>query len=199
MTRFKEIEGGRLDPVNTLYLGKRTQSFKYKNIVLKDIAYIEKGQSITSSKIIEGEYPVIAGGQSSPYSHSDYNYEGNVITISASGAYAGYVWFHNYPIFASDCSVIHSKHEDKYLTKYIFEVLKAQQNQIYLLQQGAGQPHVYPADLAKLSIPNVPTNTQNEICKHIEELRNGARQLQNEAINILQSANKQVEQMILSK
>jgi type I restriction enzyme, S subunit len=199
MTSFKEIEGGRLDPVNTLYLGKRAQSTKYKNTVLKDIAYIEKGQSITSNKINGGKYPVIAGGKSSPYSHKEYNYEGNVITISASGAYAGYAWFHDYPIFASDCNVIRSKNEDKYLTKYIFEVLRVQQKQIYMLQQGAGQPHVYLADLAKLLIPAVSANMQNVICKHIDELQNRAKHLQNEVANILKTAKSQIEQMIISK
>ena len=37
--------------------------------------------------------PVIAGGQTSPYSHNTFTHK-NAITISASGAYAGFVAYH---------------------------------------------------------------------------------------------------------
>ena len=197
LTGFKEIGGGRFDPVNSLYLGKKSKSAIYKNIPLGEIAVIEKGQSITREKITKGEYPVIAGGQISPYSHYKYNKEENTITISASGAYAGFVWYHDYPIFASDCSVIRSKKENAFSTKYIFEVLKSKQKEIYLLQKGAGQPHVYPADLAKIFIPNAPTNIQNIIIGHINSLRQQAQLLQKESMQILQQTKEQIEKMIL--
>jgi len=197
LTRFREIGGGRFDPVNSLYLGKKSKSTIYENIPLCEIAVIEKGQSITSKEIVKGEYPVIAGGQSSPYSHDKYNNEANVITVSSSGAYAGFVWYHDYPVFASDCSVIRAKNENIFSTKYIFEVLKAKQKEIYLLQQGAGQPHVYPADLAKILIPVVPANIQEKLICHINSLRQQALLLQKEAIQTLQQAKEKVEKMIL--
>ena len=197
LTGFREVGGGRFDPVNSLYLGKKSKSTIYENIPLSEIAVIEKGQSITSKEIVKGEYPVIAGGQSSPYSHNEYNNEANVITVSASGAYAGFVWYHDYPVFASDCSVIRAKNENIFSTKYIFEVLKAKQKEIYLLQQGAGQPHVYPADLAKILIPVVPANIQEKLICHINSLRQQALLLQKEAIQTLQQAKEKVEKMIL--
>ena len=197
LTEFSEVGGGRFDPVNSLYLGKKSKSTIYENILLSEIAVVGKGQSITSKEIVEGEYPVIAGGQSSPYSHDKHNNEANVITISASGAYAGFVWYHDYPVFASDCSVIRSKNESVFSTKYIFEVLKAKQKEIYLLQQGAGQPHVYPADLAKIFIPVVSANIQDKIICHINSLRQQAQLLQKEAIQTLQQAKEKIEKMIL--
>ena len=197
MTGFSEVVGGRFDPVNSLYLNKKSKSTIYENILLGEITIIGKGQSITSKEVIKGEYPVIAGGQSSPYSHNKYNNEANVITISASGAYAGFVWYHDYPIFASDCSVIRSKNENIFSTKYIFEVLKAKQKEIYLLQQGAGQPHVYSTDLAKILIPIVQSNIQNTLIRHINLLRKQAQLLQKEAIQILQQAKETIEKMIL--
>ena len=196
-TTFKEVIGGRFDPVKVLYLGDNAKSSIFPNVKLKHIAFIEKGQAITSDEVIEGTYPVIAGGQTSPYSHNEYNFAGNVITVSASGAYSGYVWYHATPIFASDCSVIQSEDEDKFMTKYIFEVLKAQQKQIYLLQQGAGQPHVYPDDLAKLWIPVVSLSKQQEIVEHITAIRQQAKALQEEGKAILEEAKREVEEMIL--
>lgn len=104
--------------------------------MLRSIAYIVKGNALSSSEIEDGCIPVIAGGQTSSYNHSHANYEGNVITVSSSGAYTGYVWYHDSPIYATDCCVIFSRDESRYITKYLFEVLKLQQNSIYKLQTG---------------------------------------------------------------
>lgn len=194
---ISEIRDGRMDPKSVLFLGEHAKSETYENIQLKHIATIVKGDSITSDKVNkDGQYPVIAGGQTSPYNHDKYNFKGDVITVSASGAYSGYVWYHDNPIFASDCSVIHSKN-GQFLTKYVFEVLKAQQSQIYLLQQGAGQPHVYPDDLGQLWIPVVSLPKQQEIVNHITGMRMQAKQLQAEGAKILQKAKSEVERMIL--
>lgn len=195
--KISEVCDGRMDPKSVLYFGEHAKSETYENVQLKQIATIAKGDSITSDQVNKsGQYPVIAGGQTSPYNHDQYNYMGNVITVSASGAYSGYVWYHDDPIFASDCSIIYSK-DSQFLTKYIFEVLKAQQSHIYLLQQGAGQPHVYPDDLAKLWIPIVPSQKQQEIVAHVSQMRKQAKQLQAEGTEILQKAKMEVEKMIL--
>ncbi|MBO7571323.1 MAG: restriction endonuclease subunit S [Bacteroidales bacterium] len=194
---ISEIRDGRMDPKSVLFLGEHAKSETYENIQLKQIATIVKGDSITSDKVNkDGQYPVIAGGQTSPYNHDKYNFKGDVITVSASGAYSGYVWYHDNPIFASDCSVIHSKNS-QFLTKYLFEVLKTQQSLIYLLQQGAGQPHVYPDDLGQLWIPVVSLPKQQEIVNHITGMRMQAKQLQAEGAEILQKAKSEVERMIL--
>ena len=194
---ISEIRDGRMDPKSVLFLGEHAKSETYENIQLKQIATIVKGDSITSDKVNkDGQYPVIAGGQTSPYNHDKYNFKGDVITVSASGAYSGYVWYHDNPIFASDCSVIHSKN-GQFLTKYLFQVLKAQQSLIYLLQQGAGQPHVYPDDLGQLWIPVVSLSKQQEIVSHITEMRQQAKTLQEEGKTILERAKREIEQMII--
>ena len=92
---------------------------------------------------IEGYIPVIAGGQEPAYFHNESNREGNVITISASGAYAGFVNYFENEIFASDCNTVISKDENQISTKLIFEFLKSIQKEIYGLQRGQAQPHVY--------------------------------------------------------
>lgn len=187
----------RHDPFYHKNINNIMRSSAFDEVRLKSIASIMKGQSITQSNIKEGNYPVIAGGQSSPYCHNEYNQLGNVITVSASGAYAGYVWYHNSPIFASDCSVIRSKDENGVQTLFLFEILKFKQQEIYRLQQGAGQPHVYPSDLAKIFIPLLPLPKQTEIVNHIQGIRNKAKQLQAEAQAILETAKQEVEKMIL--
>lgn len=194
---FSKIENNRIDPIYSLYLGKNILSSKYENINLRSIAHIVKGNALSSSNVEDGDIPVIAGGQTSPYNHNRSNYEGNVITVSASGAYAGYVWYHDYPIYATDCCVIYSKDESRFKTKYVFEVLKLQQKGIYRLQTGAAQPHVYPADLQMLNIPVISTDKQQEIIDYIADIRTRAKILQEKGKNILENAKRKVEQMII--
>ncbi len=75
--------------------------------------------------------------------------------------------------------------------------MKLKQQEIYDLQQGAGQPHVYAKDLEKLNIPLPPIEKQNEIAEYIQGIRKEAKQLQEEAKNILEQAKQEVEKMIL--
>lgn len=196
-TNFSEVVGGRLDPFGIISQKLKIEGGLYENFPLKKLAVLQKGQSITSDKIIEGDYPVIAGGQSSPYNHNVYNHKGNVITVSASGAYSGYVWYHHTPIFASDCTMIYSKDETSITTLFLSEILKCKQSEIYSLQQGAGQPHVYARDLEKLQIPLPPLEKQNEIAEYIASIRANAKALQQEAEQILAEAKQKVEQIIL--
>lgn len=153
-------------------------------IRLKEVCYIEKGQTITEDDVLPGSIPVVAGGKTLAYYHNASNRDGNVITISASGASSGFINYWNEPIWASDCITVKSKNEDKFLTKFIYHLLKIVQADIYLLQQGADQPHVYPDDVKYICIPAVPVETQRRILLIVEEkekqIREGIGCLQNE-------------------
>ena len=85
---------------------------------LGDIVSINKGQLITEKDAQDGTIPVIAGGKKPSYYHSFSNRQGKTITISASGANAGYVGFYTEPIFASDCSTIGEN--DRYSIEFIY-------------------------------------------------------------------------------
>ena len=150
--------------------GKRFEG-EWEEGKLADFAKIKKGKALSSKDLKEGSYPVIAGGKSSPYTHSDFTHE-NIITVSASGAYAGYIAFFPYKIWASDCSVVEPKGDNN--IKYLYYWLSNQQQKIYTLQSGGAQPHIYPRDLEsmKISIPScieqqkiatVLTNADKEI------------------------------------
>jgi len=194
---FEEIETGRIDPNNFLHPQDTPSSKKFKEKTLNEVAELVKGQSVTKEKITEGDYLVVAGGQTSPYSINVYNHKGNVITVSASGAYSGYVWYHQNPIFASDCTVIKSVNEKEISTFYLYCVMKAKQRFIYNMQQGAGQPHVYSRDLSKLKIPLSPLEIQNKIAEEVKRRMQRAEQLQKDAKEVLEKAKLEVEKIIL--
>ncbi len=137
---------------------------------LNEVAEIQKGKTITQAKAIKGGIPVIAGGQSPAYFHNESNRDGNVVTVSASGAYAGFVNYFEEPIFASDCNTIKSRDEKIISTKLIFHFIKSIQKEVYELQRGQAQPHVYADDLSKVKIPLPPLEIQQKIVSEIEVL-----------------------------
>lgn len=137
---------------------------------LGNIAEIRKGTSITKDKISKGTIPVVAGGMGIAYYHSTSNRDGNVITISASGASAGFVNYYLTPIFASDCITVKSNDENYILTKVIYVLLQTIQPLIYELQKGQAQPHVYGEDIAKINIPVPPIDIQKQIVEEIEKI-----------------------------
>ncbi|HFR4112911.1 TPA: restriction endonuclease subunit S [Yersinia enterocolitica] len=129
-------------------------------ISLDNMATITKGKAISSANIIDGPYPVIAGGKSSPYSHNDFTHE-NIITVSASGAYAGFVSIHNQKIWASDCCVI--KPIEKNILSFLYQQLIHIQINIYSLQTGGAQPHIYPKDLCIITVACPTDKEQTKI------------------------------------
>lgn len=130
----------------------------------------EKGKSITKQQAQNGNIPVVAGGIDFAYLHNVANREANVITVSASGANAGFVNFWDKPIWASDCSTIQSTDEKTVSIRYICEELKALQEVLYDLQKGNAQPHVYIDDIKKIKIPLPPLDIQQKIVDEIEEI-----------------------------
>ena len=115
-----------------------------------DLLVPKRGKSITKTKCVEGDIPVVAGGLEPAYFHNQSNVSSPVVTISASGANAGFVRLYQQDIWASDCSFVSAEQTEEIYFWYVF--LKFNQEKIYFMQQGAAQPHIYPSDLIRLHI-----------------------------------------------
>jgi len=131
-----------------------------KKVKLGEIADVFRGKTITKKETKNGNIPVVAGGLDFAYYHNEFNQEAYVITCSGSGANAGYINFWKEKIWASDCSTIRGNQE---ITNqfFLFYLLKNKQSDIYNLQKGSAQPHVYPEQLKdiEISLPDLPTQT----------------------------------------
>lgn len=138
-----------------------------------------KGKNITKETITPGSVPVVAGGLTPAYYHNAYNVASPVITISASGANAGYVNLYHENIWASDCSFINKKHSNHLYSEYLF--LKSRQYEISKMQQGAAQPHVYPKDLMRLVLPDAPyilwDHLERAVIPFFERFKLGLREI----------------------
>ena len=117
---------------------------------LGDVVEIQKGELITEKNAVPGAIPVIAGGKKPAYFHNCANRSGKTITISGSGANAGYIAFYDTPIFASDCSTIGEG--PNYSVEFVYYALLLKQGAIYKAQTGGAQPHIHPSDLCPLLV-----------------------------------------------
>lgn len=175
------IDFGRLEfdkAIKTVVTKSEKLISKYPLVPLQSIASLEirKGSALTRSETVEGDIKVVAGGKDYACTHNVANRAAGVITVSASGANAGHVNYWDEPIWASDCTTIQST--DRVETLYVFYVLKYMQKQIYGLQTGAGQPHVYPSDINKICIPQIDGELQKKIvdeCQKVDQEYNSTR------------------------
>lgn len=113
---------------------------------LKEIGEFIRGKNITADKMIEGEVPVISAGISPSGYHNVPNVFGGCITISASGANAGYLLYHLNDIWVADCSY-YKNSENLW---FVYNSLKFLQPVISNMQAGAAQPHVYPKHVNRI-------------------------------------------------
>ena len=136
----------------------------WRNGTLGEIAFFKRGKTITKDQTCEGFVPVVAGGLEPAYYHNQSNTASPVITVSGSGANAGFTRMYHTDIWASDCSFVDIQSTDSIYFAYC--VLKNKKSDIDALQKGAAQPHVYAKDINALEIL-VP----NSIClAEFEEL-----------------------------
>lgn len=110
----------------------------------------KRGKNLLTRDAVNGDIPVVAGGIEPSAYHNKYNTKSPVITISASGANAGYTNLWMVPVWASDCSYI-----DDSVTKNVYfwyVVLKTRQKEIFDAQTGSAQAHIYPRHIADMPI-----------------------------------------------
>ena len=136
---------------------------------LIEVCNIEKGSTITKEQTSNGDIPVVAGGLEPSCYHNVANRPAGMITVSASGANAGYVNYWEVPIFASDCNTIYPIELEKVSPIFMYWQLKVIQKQIYKLQKGGAQPHVYGKDLADMQIVQPPMEFQLRYIKIAEQ------------------------------
>ena len=140
------------------------ESFKEINqreYSIGDYIVPKRGKNLLSRDAILGDVPVVAGGIEPATYHNMSNTKAPVITISASGANAGYINLWNIPVWSSDSSYIDNTITNSIYFWYL--TLKNRQKEIFDTQTGSAQPHIYPKHIAELSITKL---NESEILKY---------------------------------
>lgn len=122
----------------------------WKKGALSDVCEFKRGKNITSSEMKDGTIPVISAGITPSGFHSHANVYGISVTMSSSGANAGYIAVHYSDIWAADCSYIEEV-STPYIY-YVYELLNNIRSIINNFQRGAAQPHVYPKDINRIKM-----------------------------------------------
>ena len=168
LTKKRQIKKGAMQE---LLAGKtRLPGFsgEWETKRLGEVASIQKGKLITETTLVPGNIPVVAGGKRPAYFHNCANRLGKTVTVSASGASAGYVAYWDKPIFASDCSTIGDG--STYSIEFVFHQLVLGQDAIYRAQTGGAQPHIHAKDLAPLSLTMPSLREQHAIATILSDM-----------------------------
>ena len=117
---------------------------------LGQLVEFKRGKTITKKDVIDGDIPVVAGGLEPAYYCNKSNTAERVITVSGSGANAGFTRMYFEKVWASDCSFVDASTTP--FLHFVYCFLKDNKTRIDHLQKGAAQPHVYAKDINSLEI-----------------------------------------------
>ena len=119
----------------------------------------KRGKNLLTKDAVLGNVPVVAGGLEPSTYHNKPNTGSPVITISASGANAGFVNLWNDPVWSSDSSFI-----DESITRNVYfwyVLLKKRQKEIYDSQTGSAQAHIYPKHIEVMPMAKINDDCMN--------------------------------------
>ena len=112
--------------------------------LLGEICNFKRGKNLLTKNAIDEGVPVVAGGLEPSCYHNVANTGAPVITVSGSGANAGFMRMYHIPVWAFDCSFIDISCENFY---FVYCFLKVNSKLLKHAQTGAVQPHVKPSDI----------------------------------------------------
>lgn len=144
-----------------------------------------KGKALLAKDAIEGNVPVIAGGLSPATYHNVANTKAPVLTISASGANAGYVALWHVDVWSSDSSYIDSNMTEN--VYFWYAMLKTRQKEIFDAQTGSAQPHIYPKNIDVLPVTELDGKVVADYTMKVSPLFElmGNNILENERLSVL--------------
>jgi len=128
----------------------------------------KRGKGLLSKNAVFGEVPVVAGGLEPSTYHNVSNTQAPVVTISASGANAGFINIWSIPVWSSDSSFIDNTVTPNVYFWYV--MLKKRQQEIFDAQTGSAQPHIYPKHIAEMPMSDISESQINEFEQKVSPL-----------------------------
>jgi len=141
-------------------------------VKLGDIVTHENGKTLSSAEKDEGgEYDVMGGGMTYNGKTSKFNRDGETISVSKSGASAGFVAFHGKKYWAGDCLTMIPKTPACNI-RYLYYYLKLNSNLTTSTVSGSTIPHCKWDDIKNISVilPLLPI--QQEIVATLDRIYN---------------------------
>jgi len=162
---------------------------------LGQLAEFKRGKTITKKNVVDGPIPVVAGGLEPAYYCNKSNTAERVITVSGSGANAGFTRMYFEKVWASDCSYIDL--ETTQFLHFVYCYLKDNKTTIDNMQKGAAQPHVYAKDINALGLCIPTEDVLNTFEKKVSRYFNTISSLQSQ-IRLLTEARDRLLPKLMS-
>ena len=154
---------------------------------LGEVVDIFKGKQLNKTELLEeGEFPAFNGGKTYSGWTDKYNVDENTIIISQGGASAGYVNYVECKFWAN-AHCYYVEKNNKVNNRYIYHLLKTNQDYFMQSQHGSGIPALKLDKLKNFEIPVPSLEIQEKIVKILDKFTNYVTELQSE----LQSRTKQ--------
>ncbi|MHB1910295.1 MAG: N-6 DNA methylase [Nitrososphaerales archaeon] len=141
---------------------------------LGQLCTFKNGKAITKEDFIDGEYPVVGGGQKPVGYHNIYNVPADTIIISKDGAYAGFVSRYDTPIFVSGHGIYIDTIDPSVSPGYLYLLLKYSfQKTLYDLGEGRGSTRnsINKSQLEELLVSLPSLDKQLEVVQLANELQ----------------------------
>jgi restriction endonuclease S subunit len=225
LTGFKDVMGRRFDPdyYSILYkkIHKKIEFGKYQTEKIgNNCLDVFSGKTPASSDYSELPtlYPIVKVGSYSNYmidiekiaytkSKQQHSIQKGDIFVLSAAHQTEYVGKHikyleNTPMaatsFVGELICIRTDPK-KLLSNFLFSLLNTEYYKTLINREKTGQTsHIYSKDIKNIEVPIPPIVKQNQIVEKIQEIRQSATKLQQEAMKIIELAKQQVEQMILA-
>lgn len=140
-----------------------------ERIPLCKIATFNKGSNLKELQRTPGPFPVVTASRRETSTHSEFNFEGESITISTHGAYAGFVSYWNQPIYLSNNVFLIKPQNSQLLSRYLYHYLKLIQPNIQSMRKQGGIPYINTRDLASTPIPKPSLEIQAKIVDILDQ------------------------------
>ncbi len=136
---------------------------------LDELVTIEKGSHLSDGDFQPGAFPVVTASRSESRRHAFSNVGPKSITITSHGAYAGHVNFWEDPIWLAGNVFLLKPNLHMISQKFLFYLLKHNQEVIQGKARGGGIPYINTSDLRGLWFPLPPLEVQKEIVSILDK------------------------------
>jgi type I restriction-modification system DNA methylase subunit len=136
-------------------------------VKLETIVDMKNGKVLSSvDKEIGGQYKVMGGGMDYNGFYSNYNRDGETISVSKSGASSGFVKYHNDKYWAGDCFTLTTN--DNCNIRYLYYVLKNMEPRFMSISKNGMIDHCTFDTIKDFEIPLPSIEIQQQIVSTLE-------------------------------
>ncbi len=167
--------------------------YELKEYKLEEVCKIKRGRVISKKYLEEnkGEYPVYSSqtlNNGEIGKIDTYDLEGEYLTWTTDGAYAGTVFYRNGKFSVTNvCGILKNNDDEKVNIKYLYYYLQNETKKH--VKEGSGNPKLMSNEMARIKVLIPPIIIQNIIVEILDKLK----KLSDEAQGLLQKEIKQRE------